>query len=100
MNPSRKKGVGPFKPKSWSKWRQVLGDSTPNEAINFVARLLNYDPKKRPKPLEALLDPFFDVLRAKDTHLVSLYGRVNNKPMPDLFNFNEEELKDDPMLCS
>lgn len=66
---------------------------TPREAIDFVARLLGYDPSKRPRPLEALLDPYFDELRNPDTRL------PNGQPMPDLFKFTEEEKADEPEVC-
>ena len=56
---------------------------TPREAIDFVARLLGYDPSKRPRPLEALLDPYFDELRDPETRL------PNGAPLPDLFKFTE-----------
>ena len=42
---------------------------TPKEAIDFVATLLSYDPKARPTPLGALLDPYFDELKLEDTRL-------------------------------
>ena len=87
---------------------------TPREAIDFVARLLGYDPSKRPRPLEALLDPYFDELRDPETRL------PNGAPLPDLFKFTEgkklrnafyeasnldffcaftEEMTDEPEVC-
>jgi len=59
---------------------KVFKKSTP-EAIQFVSRLLVYDPLKRPRPLPALLDPFFDELRDEKTRL------PNGMKLPDLFNF-------------
>jgi hypothetical protein len=44
-----------------------------------------YDPKARPKPLEALLDPYFDELRDEATRL------PNGGKLMDLFNFTIEE---------
>ena len=64
-------------------WEKVFRHRTPREAIDFVARLLGYDPNKRPRPLEALLDPYFDELRDQNTRL------PNGQPMPDLFKFTE-----------
>ena len=64
-------------------WEKVFRHRTPREAIDFVARLLGYDPSKRPRPLEALLDPYFDELRDQNTRL------PNGQPMPDLFGFTE-----------
>ena len=65
---------------------------TPQAAIEFVSRLLGYDPSKRPKPLVALLDPYFDELRNEETRL------PNGQPMPDLFNFTKEEFEDEPTV--
>ena len=62
-------------------WDKVFRNRTPREAIDFVARLLDYDPNRRPKPLSALLDPYFDELRNKNTVL------PNGQPLPDLFGF-------------
>mmetsp|Transcript_2743 Transcript_2743/g.4695 ORF Transcript_2743/g.4695 Transcript_2743/m.4695 type:complete len:311 (+) Transcript_2743:26-958(+) len=61
MNPDYKEYRFPqIRPLPWEK---VFRHSTPREAINFVARLLQYDPKARPSPLSGLLDPYFDELR-------------------------------------
>ena len=54
---------------------------TPKDSIDFVAKLLIYDPNLRPKPLEALLDSYFDELRDPSTKL------PNGQPLPELFNF-------------
>ena len=60
MNPEYKEYKFPnIKPLAWEK---VFKKSSA-EAIQYVARLLVYDPVLRPKPLESLLDPFFDELR-------------------------------------
>lgn len=64
-------------------WEKVFRHRTPREAIDFVSRLLGYDPSKRPRPLEALLDPYFDELRDQNTRL------PNGQPMPNLFGFTE-----------
>lgn len=50
-------------------WEKVFRHKTPKEAIDFVARLLTYDPQKRPKPTVSLLDPYFDELRDPNTKL-------------------------------
>ena len=64
-------------------WEKVFRHRTPRDAIDFVARLLGYDPAKRPRPLVALLDPYFDELRDPNTSL------PNGAPLPALFNFTE-----------
>ena len=50
-------------------WDKVFRHRTPREAIDFISRLLCYDPAARPRPLEALLDPYFDELRDQNTRL-------------------------------
>ena len=79
MNPDYKEYKFPqIKPMAWEK---VFRSKTPKEAIQFVAGLLVYDPSRRPRPLAALLDPYFDELRNSNTRL------PNGMPLPDLFNF-------------
>jgi glycogen synthase kinase 3 beta len=62
-------------------WEKVFRSRTPKEAIDFVARLLVYDPNQRPRPLASLLDPYFNELRDSTTRL------PNGQPLPDLFEF-------------
>ena len=45
-----------------------------------------YNPTQRLKPMEALQHQFFDELREPGTRL------PNGQPMPDLFDFCEEEI--------
>lgn len=67
MNPNYKEYRFPqIKPIPWEK---VFRSRTPKESVDFVSRLLVYDPKARPKPLEALLDSYFDELRDVNTRL-------------------------------
>jgi len=75
-------------------WEKVFRNRTPKEAIDFVSRLLTYDPQKRPRPLVALLDPYFDELRDPNTRL------PNGQPLPHLFNFTPEECQDEPDATS
>ena len=85
MNPDYKEYRFPqIRPLPWEK---VFRHSTPREAINFVARLLQYDPKGRPTPLSGLLDPYFDELRDPNTRL------PNGQPLPEMFNFTQEEMQ-------
>lgn len=67
-------------------WTRVFRQRTPQDAIDFVASLLVYEPLNRPKPLEALLHPFFDQLRDQSCKL------PNGDPLPELFNFSTEEI--------
>lgn len=67
-------------------WGNVFKANTSLECINFVARLLKYDPKSRPTPLDCLLDSFFDELRIEGKKL------PNGLALPDgLFDFTELE---------
>jgi glycogen synthase kinase 3 beta len=52
----------------------------------LISKILVYNPERRLKPLEALLHPFFDELRDKNTKL------PNGNPLPDLFDFSREEI--------
>ena len=62
-------------------WEKVFRSRIPREAIDFVAKLLVYDPNQRPRPLVALVDSYFNELRDPATRL------PNGQPLPDLFNF-------------
>jgi len=88
MNPDYKEYRFPqIRPLPWEK---VFRHSTPAEAINFVSRLLQYEPKARPTPLSGLLDPYFEELRDPNTRL------PNGQPLPELFNFTQEEHQSEP----
>ena len=52
----------------------------------MISKILVYNPDRRLKPLEALLHPFFDELRDKNMKL------PNGNPLPDLFDFSQEEI--------
>lgn len=79
MNPKYKEYRFPqIKPLPWDR---VFRSRTPKEAIDFVARLLVFEPAARPLPLEALADSYFDELRDQNTRLPS------GEPLPDLFSF-------------
>jgi glycogen synthase kinase 3 beta len=62
MNPNYKEYR--FPQISTIAWDKVFKPNTNTLAIKFVSRLLQYDPSKRPNPLEALQDEYFDELRA------------------------------------
>jgi len=79
MNPNYKEYRFPqIKPLPWDK---VFRNRTPKDSIDFVAKLLSYDPLQRPKPLDALADSYFDELRDPNTRL------PNGVQLPELFNF-------------
>lgn len=84
MNPNYTEFKFPsIKPHPWNK---VFKSRTPPDAIDLISKVLVYDPECRLKPLEALLHPFFDELRDKNTRL------PNGERMIDLFNFSREEI--------
>merc|ERR1712178_378572 len=92
MNPDYKEYKFPMiRPLPWEK---VFRHRTPREAIDFVARLLQYDPKARPTPLSSLLDPYFDELRDQNTRL------PNGGALPDLFNFTQDEHNMEPQTVA
>merc|ERR1712013_657691 len=85
MNPNYTEFKFPqIKPHPWNK---VFRSRTSPEAIDFVSKLLVYDPKTRPSGLPAVLHVFFDELRDPETRISS------SKPLPEtLFQFSKEEL--------
>ena len=66
-------------------WKKVFRSRTPADAIDFISKVLVYDPTERLKPMECLQHPFFDELREEGCKL------PNGNPLPDLFNFTKEE---------
>jgi len=75
-------------------WQQVFRARTPPEAIELVARLLEYTPSSRISPLQACAHQFFNELREPNTRL------PNGNELPPLFNFTEQELSIQPNLNS
>mmetsp|Transcript_130517 Transcript_130517/g.237337 ORF Transcript_130517/g.237337 Transcript_130517/m.237337 type:complete len:384 (+) Transcript_130517:98-1249(+) len=68
-------------------WHKVFRSRTSPEAIDFISKLLQYDPKTRPSGLAATMMPFFDELRVPETKISS------SKALPEhLFVFSKEEL--------
>jgi serine/threonine protein kinase len=67
-------------------WHKVFRSRSSPEAIDFVSKLLRYDPKLRPTGLQACMHQFFDELRDPVTRISAA------KPLPDaLFTFAKEE---------
>eukprot|EP00005_Dracoamoeba_jomungandri_P004907 CAMPEP_0174251840 /NCGR_PEP_ID=MMETSP0439-20130205/1541_1 /TAXON_ID=0 /ORGANISM="Stereomyxa ramosa, Strain Chinc5" /LENGTH=399 /DNA_ID=CAMNT_0015332267 /DNA_START=96 /DNA_END=1295 /DNA_ORIENTATION=+ len=66
-------------------WNRVFHSHTPNEAIDLVSILLQYDPLGREDPLAACTHSFFDELRDPSTRLP--FGRALPKC---LFDFSLE----------
>ncbi|XP_013783058.1 glycogen synthase kinase-3 beta-like isoform X1 [Limulus polyphemus] len=75
-------------------WQKVFRARTPPEAIDLVAKLLEYTPSARITPLQACAHTFFDELREPGTKLPT------GRELPPLFNFTENELRIQPSLNS
>merc|ERR1712113_414249 len=66
-------------------WHKVFRSRTSPETIDYISKLLQYDPKCRPTGLEAIMHCLFDNLRTEDTKI------SGNKPLPDqIFAFSKE----------
>ena len=63
---------------------QVFRPRTSPEAIDLVAKLLEYTPEARLSAVEAMCHPFFDELRVDGARM------PNGKEFPPLFNFTRE----------
>ncbi|XP_063978214.1 glycogen synthase kinase-3 beta-like isoform X4 [Diachasmimorpha longicaudata] len=95
MNPNYTEFKFPqIKSHPWQKLSklQVFRARTPPEAMELVARLLEYTPPLRITPLAACAHPFFNELREQGTLLPS------GRELPPLFNFTEHELRIQPNL--
>ncbi|XP_011065075.1 PREDICTED: glycogen synthase kinase-3 beta-like isoform X1 [Acromyrmex echinatior] len=75
-------------------WQKVFRARTPPEAMDLVARLLEYTPSLRMTPLQACAHSFFNELREQGTRLPS------GRELPPLFNFTEHELRIQSILNS
>ena len=67
-------------------WSKVFSKRLPQDAVDLVARLLQYAPNKRCAAHEALTHPFFDELREPGARL------PNGRPLPPLFDWLPGEL--------
>jgi len=71
-------------------WAKVFKTKVvPPDFLDFISKVLVYEPNLRLTPLQALCHTFFDELRDQSTRL------PNKQPLCDLFNFNSVELKGD-----
>jgi len=87
MNPEYTEHKFPIiKPLPWSKvFKNKLVD---NDFLDFIGKLLIYEPHLRPKPLKILLHPFFDELRNQDAKLPDGSSIPN-----EVYTFSKEEIK-------
>jgi len=84
MNPNYTEFKFPqIKPHPWNK---VFRSKTTPDTVDFVSKLLQYDPKLRPSGMSAIVHPLFDELRMQDAKISS------TKPLPQLFDFSKEEI--------
>merc|ERR1719464_1279627 len=85
MNPNYTEFKFPqIKPHPWTK---VFRKEISPEAIDYISKLLVYDPKTRPSGLQCCMHPLFDDLRQPETRI------SNSKPLPPkLFQFSKEEM--------
>merc|ERR1719163_1765321 len=85
MNPNYTEFKFPqIKPHPWNK---VFRSRTSADAIDFISKLLVYDPKTRPSGLQCCLHSFFDDLRDPNTRI------SEKKPLPpEILCFSKEEL--------
>lgn len=80
MNPNYTEYKFPqIKPCPWVK--VFRSRTTTPQALDFIAKLLDYTPTNRPTAIEAMVDPFFDEIKSTETKL------PNGKDLPELFNF-------------
>jgi glycogen synthase kinase 3 beta len=71
-------------------WREVFKNKKiSKEFIDLLKELLNYDPEKRLKPLEALKHSFFDDLREE------IYFNSDINVPKNIFEFSEEQYLND-----
>ena len=72
-----------------TQWEEVFkGKGMPPEFFDLIGKMLLYEPKKRIRPLYLLNHPFFDELKESDLY-------VENQNLPNLFDFNSQEMKID-----
>ncbi|KAL3321302.1 Glycogen synthase kinase-3 beta [Cichlidogyrus casuarinus] len=68
-------------------WQQVFRPKMPQSAIDLVSGLLQYTPRDRLQPLEAMSLPFFHELHYKN----QTFPPHNRLISPSLFDFTDEE---------
>ncbi|CAL6332338.1 unnamed protein product [Bathycoccus prasinos] len=69
------------------KWENVFGKEVEKEALEVIANVLVYTPTNRFDGLQFCAHEWFDELRQEGKSL------GDNKPLPPLFDFTDEELK-------
>ncbi len=98
MNPNYMEHKFPqIKPHPFSK---VFRKADAN-AIDLIAKLLEYTPTERQSAVDAMVHPFFDELRNPETKLPdSRHGSGQLRELPDLFDFTRHgKITRNPPIC-
>lgn len=67
---------------------RVFRRGTPNDALDLIAKVLDYTPNTRLSAFDAMCHPFFDELRDPETTLPDMRNPdAPARPLPELFNF-------------
>lgn len=67
---------------------RVFRRGTPNDALDLIAKVLDYTPNTRLSAFDAMCHPFFDELRDPNTVLPDTRNPdAPPRPLPELFNF-------------
>jgi len=73
-------------------WNKIFRGKAGNDALDLIAKVLDYIPVSRLSSVEAMIHPFFDELRDPNTKL------PGGRELPPLFNFSAMELSIRPDL--
>lgn len=76
------------------QWKKIFRRTTPEDAIDFIGKMLAYAPNRRMGALEGCGHPFLDELREEGKLL------PDGTPLPSLFDFTAHELNSPPSLLS
>jgi serine/threonine protein kinase len=76
------------------QWKKIFRRTTPEEAIDFIGKMLAYSPDRRMGALEGCGHPFLDELREEGKQL------QDGTPLPALFDFTAHELNSPSSLLS
>jgi len=61
--------------------RKLFREDTPEEAVDLIMQLLEYEPSKRMTAKKALSHPFFDEIRKKANKKKTTANREANQPI-------------------
>lgn len=78
-----------FPPISPRPWNEVLKSKADSQALDFLSKVLLYEPSKRLRCVDALCHPWFNELRDPRTVLPATSEAPQGSPLPDLFDFTK-----------